>query len=704
MKNLFSLSILLWAVTTLSLAQHPSIGGYNVYYGHLHNHTTVSDGSGSPDRAYSTARSNGLDFFGTADHAESTSSSEYTTIKNTANNYNQDGVFTTFYGFEWSSGTYGHIAVINSPDHCSSRSSSTNTFDELRSWMSSRECIAFFNHPGREDDSGREFDHFTDTPDDKFVGIELWNKTSGFSRYYYNDGYYRNDGQMGYWEEALARGWKLGASGAEDNHGTNWGAWVDYRMAILSNNLTRTDLYEAMKARRFFSTEDENIALSFKISDQEMGSTVTGGSLNMIVRATDGNRETYNKIMLFKNGVEFQTWNINTSNINHTYTLSASDGDFYYVKITQADGDEAISSPIWIEGGSSNNAPECSLTTPTNGTHYDNPQNITITATASDSDGSISQVEFFVNDNSVGTDTSSPYSINYNISANGSYSIYAVATDNLEAKTNSSTVNITVGDTPTEELLTYDDFESGWGNWVDGGSDCYRYTGGTYAHQGNDALGLQDNSGTRSSSWLANSLDVTSYNELKVEFWYMPVSMDNSNEDFWLQYYNGSSWITIETWARGTDFENNNFYFESVIIKSSDYNFPSNASFRFRCDASSNSDDVYIDEIAISGITSTLKAASFEEVMLNQVDDQKSNSIKFNIYPNPANGDYATINIEQARENMTVRVFDIHGIHYLTIPVESNKIEIPIYQLNSGIYLVVLSNGNQQQVEKLIIK
>ena len=42
---------------------------YNVYYGQLHSHTRISDGTGSPAQAYEYARDTaGLDFFSIADH------------------------------------------------------------------------------------------------------------------------------------------------------------------------------------------------------------------------------------------------------------------------------------------------------------------------------------------------------------------------------------------------------------------------------------------------------------------------------------------------------------------------------------------------------------------------------------------------------------------------------------------------------------
>ena len=354
----FSIRVILFigfsALSSVAMAAS-SISNWNVYYGHLHNHSTISDGSGSLDQAYSYARDvAGLDFFSTGDHAEQISSSEWNNTKNVANSYNQDGVFTTFYAFEWSSGSHGHVLVVNSDDYCTSAQSATNTFSELLTWLSSRETIAFFNHPGRESNA---FNHFDGTVSDKVVGMELWNKTSGFDTYYYNDGFHANDGGMGYFDEALLRGWKIGASGAEDNHGTNWGTRVPWRMAILANSLTRADLYAAMKQRRFYSTLDKNIGLLFEMDSQPMGSTVNGGINNIAIQANDIDYEIVNRVELLKNGVVINTWYPNTSEVNITDAVNSADGDYFYVRIRQTDGDEAISSPIFISGGSGNTSP-----------------------------------------------------------------------------------------------------------------------------------------------------------------------------------------------------------------------------------------------------------------------------------------------------------------------------------------------------------
>ncbi len=157
----------------------------------------------------------------------------------------------------------------------------------------------------------------------------------------------------------------------------------------------------------------------------------------------------------------------------------------------------------------------------------------------------------------------------------------------------------TGGGGPT--VLAYDDFESGWGNYSDGGSDCRRYSGGTYSWQGNSSINIQDNSGVASSFTLTNGIDVAGpgYTSIEVDFYFYPRSMEN-NEDFWVQYWDGSSWNTVATFARGVDFDNNTFYNAVVTISESNYTFPNDMRIRFRCDASGNADDVYIDQITIS--------------------------------------------------------------------------------------------------------
>jgi hypothetical protein len=455
--------------SSLNTFSQPSIGGYNVYYGSLHNHCSYSDGQGTPEQAYTYALNNAqLDFFGLADHGEMLTSSEWTSIKNAANSANKDGTFAAFYGFEWSSfWSYGHVAVINTDDYCSYLS--TTSFNSLLSWINARNGIAFFNHPGWESTAFTEFDHFTDTPSSKFVGIELWNDHDGFSKYYYNDGYYSNDGYKGYFDEALIRGWKIGASGSDDNHTATWGTATPMRMAVLANTKTRTDILNAMVARRFYSTLDKNLGLSFKINGSEMGSTITAGTFTVNIMASDGDNEIFTKIELIKNGAVLTTWLPNLASPSVSQQLTCSTGENYYVKVTQSDGSEAISSPIFISG-LANQPPIVVISNPVNGSAFTSGSTITISVNATDADGTISKVEFYQGATKLGEDNTSPYNYSWANVPTGNYALTAKAYDNLGASTTSGVVNITVS---TPSLVTVSSRIS------NGNDDVEEYTNGS---------------------------------------------------------------------------------------------------------------------------------------------------------------------------------------------------------------------------------
>jgi chitinase len=95
-------------------------------------------------------------------------------------------------------------------------------------------------------------------------------------------------------------------------------------------------------------------------------------------------------------------------------------------------------------GGGANNAPTAQITSPASGATFSAPANISISATAGDSDGTVAQVDFFQGATLLGSDTTPPYNFNWTNVAAGTYSLRAVATDNLGATGNSPAVSITV--------------------------------------------------------------------------------------------------------------------------------------------------------------------------------------------------------------------------------------------------------------------
>jgi|WetSurSiteA1Bulk_404760.scaffolds.fasta_scaffold00635_4 uncharacterized repeat protein (TIGR02059 family) len=93
---------------------------------------------------------------------------------------------------------------------------------------------------------------------------------------------------------------------------------------------------------------------------------------------------------------------------------------------------------------STNQPPVVSISSPVNGSSFRSPATITITANASDINGTISKVEFFNGTIKLGERTTTPYSFVWKNVPRGTYSITAIATDNLNSKTVSIPVSVSV--------------------------------------------------------------------------------------------------------------------------------------------------------------------------------------------------------------------------------------------------------------------
>jgi len=343
--------LLLVLLSVKVFSQSPQIEGYKVYYGSLHNHSDFStDAQGRAIDAYDFARNvSHLDFFGLSEHCIYLTQAKWDSAHKISNAANRDSIFTAFCGFEWtSSSPYGHISIYETDSFKSVLDTSYDSFLEINSWIEKKKGLAFFNHPGRQNGSNLEFMHFESKPISNFIGIELWNRTAGFSTYYENDGYFSNDGNKSFYDEALLRGWRIGAEGSEDNHTANWGMYSEFRTAILAKANTKKDIVDAYLNRRFYSTLDKNLALSFTLDKHEMGDSASAGKLHLQIKAFDVDSEIVRLIVLKRNGDTLKTWFPNTKNVVINDSIECIKGEYYYVIVSEQDGDQAISSPIFI--------------------------------------------------------------------------------------------------------------------------------------------------------------------------------------------------------------------------------------------------------------------------------------------------------------------------------------------------------------------
>lgn len=243
-----------------------------------------------------------------------------------------------------------------------------------------------------------------------------------------------------------------------------------------------------------------------------------------------------------------------------------------------------------------------------------------------------------------------------------------------------------------------------WGIWNDGGSDCRRSSqDANYAFTGPLCVRLRDN--TSSSTTTTDNLNLASFEEITVDFVFYARSMENG-EDFWLQISTngGSSYSTVASYAAGTSFNNNSFYGDAVTIQGP---FSSNTRIRFRCDASSNADYIYLDDVTITGCSNAARLDGEDNVELQAVEVSESLFNDVNLYPNPANEAVnLAFNLSQ-EASFTLMITDVQGriiqTQSMTRPEGSQLIKIPTSDLESGTYLVHMISPDGKSSKRFVI-
>ena len=213
------------------------------------------------------------------------------------------------------------------------------------------------------------------------------------------------------------------------------------------------------------------------------------------------------------------------------------------------------------------------------------------------------------------------------------------------------------------QLPLFDDFETGWGNWLDGGNDCTRNNNASL--NGSFHVRLRDDSGT--SNTYSNAINLSSYTSVTIDFIYRSNNYSGT-EDFFVEFSNnnGASWTQIGQYVYGTDFFNNTTYNPSITIDNATYSFSANSRFRFRANGATNTQRVRIDDISIfdpSAVTycSTIDFTSDVEPMTN---------VTFNTIDNTTS---ATVNGTPALESFSASIStNVMQSSSYTITVEGN--------------------------------
>lgn len=135
--------------------------------------------------------------------------------------------------------------------------------------------------------------------------------------------------------------------------------------AIIAKERTRDSLFEALYNRSCYATTGERMILEFNIAGQPMGSELSlekkpGLSVNRHISGFAAGTKHLEKVELIRNGKVIKDWTTKEYKLNFEFDdmtpldkniikLKNSSFAFYYLRVTQADGHIAWSSPIWID-------------------------------------------------------------------------------------------------------------------------------------------------------------------------------------------------------------------------------------------------------------------------------------------------------------------------------------------------------------------
>ncbi len=255
--------------------------------------------------------------------------------------------------------------------------------------------------------------------------------------------------------------------------------------------------------------------------------------------------------------------------------------------------------------------------------------------------------------------------------------------------------------------IDFNDFESGFGIWNDGGSDCRRSSNdAAYANSGNYCVRIRDN--TSSSVMTTDNLDLSSVDEIEVNFSFIAASMEN-NEDFWLQVSTngGSTYTTVADWDTGDEFVNGQRRNESVTISGP---FTSNTRLRFRCDASVNNDRIFIDDVEIRAcVESVIPTIERLEEKTEENDTKLSVMVEekaeLDLYPNPATD---KITLELFGQGVITQVQILNNLGYSVVEHDGNnqkKLIVGLEQLRSAqVYMAVVYTSNGERIIGKFVK
>lgn len=369
---------------------------YTILYGNLHSQTNHSDGGGDlahctgaqapqtapfgPEDAYQFAQRQGLQVLLASEHNHMYDGSEGSApsadplaarqlyrmgLERAASYSATHPGFIALYGQEWGviSGG-GHINILNSPALLGWERSSDgqpfadvvtarNDYRALYAVMNEQGWLGQFNHPkdSQFPIAGQPLAYSQD-------GAAVMALCEVMNSHAFSNRTDENETRHSFYDSTCHRlleaGYQLAFSSNQDNHCANWGAAYGNRTGILLPSgvaPTQDSVLAAIRARRVFATMDKQSAIALSANGAIMGSEIdNSGQLSLQVHfASNAGRGI--AMLEIMEGVPGRRGEVRpldgVSTLRHSFT-PAPGRHFYYARITQDDGRQLWSAPVWI--------------------------------------------------------------------------------------------------------------------------------------------------------------------------------------------------------------------------------------------------------------------------------------------------------------------------------------------------------------------
>jgi len=348
----------------IDAASNPLVVGDSprILWADLHGHSALSDGTGSPGDYLAYARDvAALDVVALTDHDHwgleplATHPELWDETRRQIELFNEPGRFVALAGYEWTSWIYGHRHVLYFDGEGEILSSVDPRYEHPRQlWRALRgtATLTFAHHSA----GGPIATDWRIPPDPELEPVTEIVSVHGsseapdspFSIYRPLPGNFVRD--------ALGRGYRLGFLGSGDSHDGHPGLaqLASPRggglAAILSEELTRESVLEAVRARRVYATNGPRIVLETELDGHPMGASVRPrdrAELALGITAVQP-LSTVEIVRAGRVAEELECGGLLECR-GRLQVIDLEAGEYVYIRAIQTDGGAAWSSPFFVD-------------------------------------------------------------------------------------------------------------------------------------------------------------------------------------------------------------------------------------------------------------------------------------------------------------------------------------------------------------------